>query len=260
MTDVVVNPIQKPSRFNWQWVLEVLIKPRRAFAAITSQNRSVWLTPILILTLTALILVVVAGPIKLQAILSGGPALPPDFEYWGPEQQAQFQKAAEATQSPVFIYVFPALLAVGGVWLGWLLVGGLLHLVLTLLGGRGSTGVSMNLVAWAALPFALRDLVRIVAMLGTHRLIENPGLAGFAPTGEAWYLVFAGKLMNLVDIYLIWHIVLVMIGVTAGIGLSRRKAMGGALVTLFLVLALQALLGYASTIFSGMSISRPFFF
>lgn len=39
-------------------------------------------------------------------------------------------------------------------------MGGLLHLVLTMLGGRDSTGGALNIVAWAALPFALRDLVR----------------------------------------------------------------------------------------------------
>ena len=37
-------------------------------------------------------------------------------------------------------YVFPAIIAVLRQWVGWLVMGGLLHLMLTMLGGRDNTG------------------------------------------------------------------------------------------------------------------------
>src|SRR3990172_3894657 len=136
----------RPRRFHFDWLFPSLFRPRRTFAQIAGQSRAVWLTPLLVLTLTGLLQVAVAGPIKVAIAQSGQVDLPPDFQYYTPEQQAQFYQAQQATQGPVFIYAFPAILSVLGVWAGWLAVGGVLHLVLTLLGSRDSTAGALNLV------------------------------------------------------------------------------------------------------------------
>jgi hypothetical protein len=224
-----------------------------------TQGRAVWLTPMLILTVTTLIRVLVAGSITQAAAQSGQVSLPPDFQYYSPQDQAQFMQAAQATQGPVFVYVFPAVTALLGVWVGWLLVGGLLHLVLTLLGGRGDTSTAMNLVAWASLPIAVRDVVRILSMLSTHQLIQNTGLRGFAPAGDGNLALFLASILALIDIYLIWHFLLLVIGVRSGDGFTRGKSIGGVLLTLLLVISLQVLLGFLSAKLGGLTIVRPFF-
>lgn len=259
MADPLSLPIENPRHLHLDWVLPVLFRPRQAFTRIAAQQASSWLTPLLILTLTALIAVAVAGPIKQEAARSGQVELPPDFQYYPPELQAQFQQAMAATQNPVFIYVFPALLAVGGVWAGWLIVGGLIHLALTLLGGRGATGSAMNLVAWAGLPFVIRDLVRAGYMLTTRRLIEQPGLAGFAPADDGGLALFLAALLALVDLYLLWHIVLLALGVRVASGLQPGKAIVGVIFVILLVEVIHALLRYFSTRLAGLTIIRPFF-
>lgn len=260
MTEATVPQAETPRRFQFGWAPGVLFRPRQAFTRILKQNRAVWLTPILILSITTLIRVLIAGSINQAAAQSGQVQLPPDFQYYSPQDQAQFMQAAQATQGPVFVYVFPAVSALLGVWVGWLLVGGLLHLVLTLLGGRGDTASAMNLVAWASLPFAVRDGVRILAMLTTHQLIRSPGLRGFAPLGEGNLSLFLAAFLALVDLYLVWHFLLLVIGVRSGDGFPRGKAVGGVLITLLLVLGLQALLGFLSAKLGGLTIVRPFFF
>ena len=185
--------------------------------------------------------------------------LPPDFQYYSPEQQAQFQQAMAATSSPVFLYVFPALVALSRVWIGWLLVGGLLHLVMTLLGGRGDTGAAMNLVAWAALPFALRDIVRIIAMLASQQLIASPGLSGFAPASEGFGPLFLVGLLGSVDIYLIWYSLLLVLGVRLGNGISRVKALSAVFLILILIFSAQAALVAFAGQLGGLTIIRPFF-
>ena len=178
---------QRPKRFYFEWVPGVIFRPGQIFKKIAEKNTGVWLTPMLVLTLTTLILVFASGSIRQKMAQQGEISLPPGFEYYTPEQQAQFQSAMSATSSPVFIYVLPAITGVAKVWFGWLLVGGLIHLLLTLLGGRGDTGSAMNLVAWAGLPFAIRDLVRIGAIFTTQNLISAPGLSGFGPaSGTDW--------------------------------------------------------------------------
>ncbi|RPI83063.1 MAG: hypothetical protein EHM41_16825 [Chloroflexi bacterium] len=259
MTDTLITPLERPRRIRFDWIPGVLFTPRKTFAAIGNQNTSVWFVPIAVLIVAALLFVVVAGPLKREALMMQGPELPPDFEYYSPEQQAQFLQAAQATQGPAFIYGFPALLAVGKVLLGWMLVGGLLHLLLTMLGGRGNTGITMNIVAWAGLPFALRYIVQVISMLITKSQIAGTGISGFAPAGEG-FIVFIGKLMEQIDIYLIWHILLLFIAVRGSNGISKGKAWTAVLVTVLVTISLAALAGYLSTLFGGLEVARPFFF
>ena len=104
--------------------------------------------------------------------------LPVDWQYWSPEMQNNYTQAQQATQGPVFVYIIPAALGLAKIWLAWLIVGGLTHLSSTLFGGRGKMGSALNLVAWACLPFALRDLLRVIFMIIVHHPIVSPGLSG----------------------------------------------------------------------------------
>jgi hypothetical protein len=259
MAENVIEPIPSTKRLRFDWIMGVLFHPRRTFEQIAAQPHGVWLVPMLALTLSTLGRVLASGSIRQRILLSTGPVLPPDFQYYSPEQQAQFMQAQQATTGPVFMYVFPAIAALLGVWLGWLLVSGMLHLAVTLLGGRGETVYNVNLVAWASLPFVVRDLVRIAAMLTSGQLIENTGLSGFAPPDLAGGVTYLAALLSIIDIYLIWHVLLLITGVRAGNGLSLGKATGGVLVTIGLVVALQALLDFLINRLGGLTIVRPFF-
>jgi len=259
MAELEIAQTATPGRFQFQWVAEVLFKPRRAFAKITTQNQGVWLTPLLILTLLLAARVLAAGWVGQNFAMTGETPLPPDFQYYTPEQQAQFMQAMQATQGPVFIYVFPLLSGLLGIWLGWLLVGGLLHLVTTMLGGRGDTMSAMNLVAWASLPFAVREGVRVAALVISRQLIQNPGLSGFAPLEPSGFIAYLTAWLPLIDLYLIWHIFLLVLGVRSGISLAPGKALSGVLITMLVVLGLQALISFLSTQLGSLTIIRPFF-
>jgi hypothetical protein len=168
-------------------------------------------------------------------------------------------QAAQATSGPVFVYLFPIILALTAVLVTWLLVSGLLHLIVTLLGGRGETASAINLVAWSSLPIALRELVRAGLMLFTRQLIANPGLSGFVPldpTGAQTYLAF---FLGQIDIYLLWSVLLLVGGVKAANGLPTGKATGGVVLTVAIVLALQALLDLLTGRLGSLTIIRPFF-
>lgn len=237
----------------------MLLRPRAALAEITSQLQGVWLTPLLLLTLSALLVVAVAGPIKTNAALSGQVELPPGSEFWTPEQTAAFYQAQSATSGPVFVYVFPALLSVLGVWVGWLVVAGLLHLVLTLLGGRVTSGSTLNLAAWASLPFLVRDLVRAGFMLVTKQLVNTPGIAGFAPAGEGALAALVVEVLKHIDIYGLWFAVLLVIGVQTASGLRGGKALTAVVLTLLVVVVLRVLPAVVAAQFGGLNPTTPFF-
>ena len=261
MSDVIVQPLERPRRLQLDWVLPALFKPRVVFAQITAgQGRPVWLTPLLILTLTGLLLVAVAGPIRATALQNGQSALPPDFQNLAPDQQAKFLQAQSATTGPVFVYVFPALTSLLRLWLGWVVMGGLLHLVLTLFGGRGSAGATLNVVAWASLPFGVRDLVRTAFMAAGHQLVSSPGLAGFAPDASGWVSALLAEALARVDLYALWYLAALVIGVRAMGGLRPRPAVAAVLIAAAIALLLGVLPGAAGRALSGLNVVRPFFF
>lgn len=248
-----------PRRLHWHWLVPVLFRPKKTMAEITASSAGVWLTPLLILTVTMLANVLVAGWLRQVAASMGELQLPPGFEYYTPEQQAQIMQALQATSGPVFLYVFPAMVGLLKVWGGWLLVGSLVHLTMTLLGARGETGVSFNLVAWAGVPFALRDLVQTAAMLVTQKLIQSPGLSGFVTQTGEWQPLLLAAFLALIDIYLIWNLIILISGARQSSGIAPGKAVAGIIVTMVIVLAAQALIAFAGTQLSGLEVIRPFF-
>ena len=253
MTEITINQ-RSVRRFDFSRVREILMRPRQAFQEISSESRATWLTPMLVLTITALLVVVVAGYLKSRAALLGEISLPQDWQYWTPEMQNNYMQAQQATQGPVFMYVIPLLGSLAGLWFGWLLLAALLHFGSTLVGGRGTMQGALNIVAWASLPFAVRDILRILFMLSAGHAIASPGLSGFsANTG------FVAHLLTRADIFLIWNVILLVIGFAIADGLTRGKAVTGVLIVMLLVLLAQAGLGALGSGFGGLAVQRPFF-
>jgi len=258
MTDVPI--VQQNKRLNFAWIPEMLFHPKRCFQRFASLSNPLWLTPLLILSFAVCINVFLVGRIKSQAALMGEIAYPPDFQYYTPEQQAQYTQAIQSTQGPVFTYVLPIFAALSGVWIGWLFLGGLLHLVTTLFGGRGSIGLSMNIVAWASLPLAVREFVQIIYLFITKKLISNPGLSGFSLVGDSGLPLYFSQILTLIDIYLVWQIILLILGVRISTGLNSTKSFFSVLLTFLIIILIQSGLSYLESALGNLNIARPFFF
>lgn len=244
-------------RWRFDWILPVFFRPRRVFRQMAAADTAVWQTPILILLLTGLLRVLVESSLA-AANVAPGP-LPPGAEYYSPEQQMQMQQALSATSGPVFVYVLPAVLALLGIYLGWLILGWVLHLGLTLVGGRGSSQQALNIVAWSLLPFALRDVVRLAAMWITGQPLTAIGLSGFAPADATNLTVYLTALLSYIDIYLFWHIALLLVGVRAAENLSRLKAWSVVLAVSIGLLMLRAVPALIAAQFSGLRVMGPLF-
>jgi hypothetical protein len=252
-------PLEASRRWHFHWLLGALFRPRQTFPHIAQSAESVWLTPVALLMVTALLQVLISGAIKQAAAASGQIVYPPGFEWYTPEQQAQFHQALEATSGPIFVYVLPAVLAIVGLVVAWLVTGWLLHLVLTLFGGRGTAGQVLNVVAWAALPFALRNSVRVLAMIQSQQLIGHPGLSGFAPAGSEAGALYLAALLAAIDIYLIWTVILLTAGAQISDRLPALKAAAAVLVTVAGLILLRATPTLLAARLSDLTIIRPFF-
>ena len=241
-------------------LIPFILHPRSGFMKIARQPRRPWMLPLLLISLTAILCVVAAGYLKQQAALTGEVNIPPDFDYYTPEQQAQYFQATQATQGVTFVYILPIIGSLFGVWTTWLVTGGTLHFITTLFGGRGETVVSMNVVAWASLPLAIRNLVRFIYMLLSRHLIEGPGLSGLVTSSDSNWSVVLSSFLGIIDIYLIWYVLLLVIGVKVTTGLSSQKSIGSVIITFVLIAMLQVAVQFLIAKIGDLSISRPFYF
>lgn len=241
-------------RFDIPRMFAVLFRPRAAFTEIVSETRATWSTPMLLLTITATLAVLVSGYLRTRAAMMGEVTLPPDWQWWTPEMQNDFMVAQQAQQGPVFMYIMPLVGSLSGLWLGWLIFAGLLHLGSTLLGGRGSMQNALNVVAWASLPFAVRDILRMIFMGIVGHTITSPGLAGFA-SGSG----FLAQLLARADLFLLWNIILLVIGFAIADNLPRGKSFANVFIVVVLLLLAQAGLASLTSSLSGSAIQRPFF-
>jgi hypothetical protein len=247
------------SGWPWQLGLAIWRRPREVLGKILQEPRGAWKLPLLLLTLTAILHVLVAAPL-LKAQMQSQPApLPQGFEYYPPAMQEQYMRAVEVTSGPAFIYVFPLALGLARTWLGWLFVGGALYLMMTLLGVKASSGAVLALSAWSGLPYLLRDLIQSGYMLAAHQLVQSPGLSGFISQDGSAFNQLIGQGMQFLDIYLVWQFAFLLIGLPIIAPSSSSKRWVSALVVLILVLLLQAMPGFLGQRLSSMTIIRPYF-
>jgi hypothetical protein len=250
------EPNQQPQpvrRFDLRHLIAIYTRPRRTFTDLASDARAKWLTPMLVLTLSTILVVLVSGVMNTRAAAMGEIELPPDWQYWSQDMQDNYMQAQQSRQGPLFMYILPMLGSLTGLWLGWFVFSGLLHLASTILGGRGSLRGTLTVVAWASMPYLIRDVLRIVYMLAVSSAISAPGFSGFA--GGSGFL--SGMLAG-IDVFLVWYILLLAIGVAISEGLPRGKAFAGVFVLVLAVLLVQAGIGALGSNLGLSVLSRPY--
>ena len=82
------------------------------------------------------------------------------------------------------------------------------------------------LVVWCTLPFAARGLLQ-TAFVFSNQTVGAPGLSGFlgpAPGGVDPFAAILRSVLGSIDLFTVWFLVLLVIGLVASAGLSWRRA------------------------------------
>ncbi len=246
-------------RFHLKWLLPLFLRPKKTTALISEQEKRTWLSPLLILSIFVILYVVISGPLRREQILMNA-TTPPDFEYYSPEMQDQYFQAQAKQTSFAMIYLLPMLTGVLKYWISWFILGSLLHLSLTLAGSRAPSVKSMNLAAWSFMPFVVRILVQILAALFARSLVTHPGLSGFLPSDVGGMTAYARSFLGMIDIYLFFQVILLLLGSQPLSGLAKTKAWVATLIPVIILLLLMAVPGWVSSMLSGLSSSGGFFY
>lgn len=241
----------------------IVVKPYATLKYLSEHAKRAWWPPallILILTVTPIVAAVTSRQAQ-QATAAVREQMKEQWEEQGlsAEQQAQRE---QYTTSPLITVVFPSISRGVGQLVGWLVWAGALYLAGMALGGRGTFGQVFTIVVWAWLPRALRGLLQTIYIFATGQLITNPGLSGLVQ--ESWSVedlalnpprvgqMVLRSLLGRIDLFLIWSLVLLVIGVSVTTRLSRRKSV----MLTVAVWVLLTVLSLIPTLFSGLFFSQ----
>ena len=226
-------------------------RPRQTFAAILASPRWRWVLPI-ILCIAALALVSAATAEfaseqarKQQAEVMS--QMQAQLDSLPESQRQQTQQMIERTTSPLFVGGIGFLTRSLGLPISWLIGAAIVYFGLAIGGAELKFGAVFVAFAWTWLPFALRDFLTALWTWFTGQPLLNPGLSYFFATGDL--LADARNplyvLTGLVDLFFLWHIVLVFFLIKAA--RPRGGAIGLTLVYTALYLALRFLPALLST-------------
>jgi len=97
--------------------------------------------------------------------------------------------------------------------------------------------------------------VRILYFLVTGKGVTRPGLSGFLTNTDGdGVTAFFQSLLSNVDVYLVWQIVLLVVGVGLAARITRSKSVLVVLFSVVALLALQALLAAGTTLLGNLDI------
>ncbi|MGD2176429.1 MAG: Yip1 family protein [Anaerolineae bacterium] len=214
----------------------IIVRPRATQSYVGERGRRTWWLPALLVVLLIVLPVLVSGPLRTQQAREELRTAQEEMaEQLGEDvSEEQLERAMSMAASPLLTVVFPAVGGAVSRVVGWLVWAGALYLVGMVFGGRSTFGQMFSVVVWAWFPYALRGVLQTVYVLVSGQLIVNPGLSGLVqnePSVSETVLASPSvgqtlftTLLSRIDLFLVWTLMLLVIGVRMTTQLSRRKA------------------------------------
>lgn len=224
MNETDSTPIieQKPI---WQNLIGIIDKPRETFQNLMINLGWSWVIPFILTILVTIATVWVMAPYtsemtikstQQQLIQSG----------MSPDEIEKAMSQTNQLMSPTFFRIIGSVVGPITVLIGWLIGGAILYFMGLIAGGEFNFKAVFTVFAWSNLPLMLRTLVQTILTGITGKFPLYTGLAALVITGNTLEdttnpLV---ALLSFADIFWIWHIILLVIGLSVAGKVSRGSA------------------------------------
>jgi len=233
----------------WQLFFGIIDQPVATFRAIAAQSRwYVWAAPLLVLILSLVVLLVVQTP---HTLLLAREQMEGQLAAM-PEDQAEAARAGMGMAMSL-----PFMLATGigfgglALILATLAQATLLYFTALVSGGEMTFGAMFRMSVWSRLPMAIGALAQAGFIAIAGRMIEHPGLSFLVSTGNLMqntrnplFVLLSG-----IDLFWLWHLLLVVLGVSVVARFGRGKSLALTVVYAGLSLGLTVL---PTLLFGGM--------
>lgn len=204
-------------------ILGLVDRPQEAFALITRRPGKGWFVPLLILLLGTAVLQIVAAP---YAAVAAREAVERQLATLPPDQVEMVTEQAHRFTSPLVVGLMGWTGSVFSAGIGILLGAGVLYFLALVNGGEGDFGPTLGATLWAWVPFGIRPLVQAAIIAVRRELIANQGLSYLVSVGDplkdARNVLYV--LLSQVDLFALWHLVLVYAASRALFRFGRNKA------------------------------------
>jgi hypothetical protein len=161
------------------------------------------------------------------------------YESMPEEERGPMMRPPERRSTPMVTVFVRFLGLIVGTVVTWLIWAGALYLLGIFFGQNGATfGALFAMTVWAWVPYVARNLVQAVYMFATKDAIYNQGLSGLVldqapPTMFSSFQPYIppstrdlllAKVLERVDLYGFWNVILLIFGVYAFTKIGRRKS------------------------------------
>jgi hypothetical protein len=226
---------ETPQVSSWQALAGIVGWPRSTLQAIGEQPRHRWLLPLILMIVGIVCWSVVSAPYTAQEAVK---QMQKQATTMPPEQAQAVQEQMKTFASPVFLGVTTAVSRLLISLLVWALFTGALYFIGLVAGGEATYGQVFAVIAWSWIPYILRDFIQAGYIFATRQLIKTSGLSALVATGDqtkdAANLVYG--LLAQVDIFLLWHLLLIGLGIAALNRFGRGKTLFVVAIYLLIVL------------------------
>lgn len=202
----------------FQALIALLYRPNQILSRIISNDIANWTFPMFILSLS----VITQSLVQISTL----------------QQQNNIQDVSSAV---IIILIFN----IAHIWIAWFWLSGVFRSFFILAGLRTEFNPRF-LISWSMTPFVLRNIVRIIYSLITQIPITSPGLSGLIQQSEGFIHIFISQVLSQVDIYLVWHIILIIIGLKHIRSISQSQRILALIISVFSLFVLWGLLGTIS--------------
>jgi len=234
------------------WIFQMFYKPRATMKKVAAEKETIRTIPLVFITIIVIMAVLISAPVKKMQIEQGA-TLPENFQWWSEDQQSQYLESQQNQTNPIFLYGFPFLGGIGGYLIVFMLMSNILYLVLTLSGSRSSKTRIGNVVAWAMVPFGLREFVRFLNVGINKSFVENPGLSQLIDSGASGIMAYLRGVLGNIDAWYLLFVAFLIIGSLEVSGLNKKKTILATLIAIVVILLLQGLPSFLSSMFGDLS-------
>lgn len=215
-------------------------RPTEAMAEAVKRPRAWWL-PAVLLVVSMVVLLAVSAPQQIKLANEQSAQMIERVASGMSEEQARTVRASVRPITPATYWLSGLGMGLVTAALGWVLRGTIIHFSSMAAGGTSAWGSTFAAAVWSMMPFFVRDLVQSAYTLVSQQLIEHQGLSFLVASGDSLRdgrnLTYA--LLGNVDLFTVWHIVLLGIAIGVATKLTKGKAVTMAIVVWLAFLAMK---------------------
>jgi hypothetical protein len=281
----IKNDVRKKFKIDFRRIGQMILHPRSTLSILQTENKKAdWMSPIIvvcaILLLSGFLSVTASTSVSTSRNISssssasdfmpggmggGMPSSAPNgnmgMQVTATAESAD-QKTTEETatkdtgnSSSLLIKILSILGIIISFIVTWLILGSLVNLFAIAFGGQANMHIAMVFAAWSTIPIGIRGLMQIMYALATTTSIKSVGLSGFAPSVDTSMAILLGKLLEQIDVYLIWQMILLVIGIGIMTQLDRKKPILIALSSTVTIMVIKCLFGLGLEKLSSLNLS-----